>query len=632
MSRWCRAFLRRHRKIFDMNKRKRIVLLQLPIPPLAPGPAQANSPLAAAYLKLFARRRGLEAHYDIEIMPSSLVNELGDRALAAAILERRPWAVGMTCYLWNVERVLWLAERLKEQCREVIVLVGGPEITPDNAWVLSHPCVDGAVIGEGEQTFAEWLGMQANGENDAIVPGMYRRRPSSTVGDVLAAVAQIPRRAPLTDLDEITSPYLEGILDAAAEGVMLLETVRGCVFRCKFCYYPKSYEGLYFLSQERLRAQLDYAVRTGVTELVFLDPTLNQRRDFADLLRLVAQYRSQGHWTCFGELRAEGITEHTAQLLRAAGFHEVEVGLQSIDPQAQELMDRKNHLRAFERGVRALLDAGIRVRVDLILGLPGDTPDSIRRGLHYLCDQRLFSEVQLFHLAVLPGTAFRREAATLGLEYQDRPPYYVRRTPTLAPADFYRLVYEAQELFELDWDTWPEPALDIQCSGWPRRAACVVVPASQEQIDQALGAPADRAQTFTLWLRSADFERHRYAAASLVEKVLQDNPFSSLQVVLEPTGPCQALTEKALATVARAARRRPTYLDRYYAFQPGRPIGAVRLLVVMPASARQQVPAEQLTALKEWATLVWRGDMPGPLDDDEYLLSSATAGVARSGS
>ena len=43
-------------------------------------------------------------------------------------------------------------------------------------------------------------------------------------------------------------------------------------------------------------------------------------------------------------------------------------------------MGRHVSLDSFQRGARAMLDEGIRVRVDLILGLPGDTVDSIRRG------------------------------------------------------------------------------------------------------------------------------------------------------------------------------------------------------------------------------------------------------------
>src|SRR5262249_49692510 len=57
-------------------------------------------------------------------------------------------------------------------------------------------------------------------------------------------------RTPLSDLAELGSPYLAGILDAADEEMLLLETTRGCVFKCKFCYYPKSYDKQYYLPRE----------------------------------------------------------------------------------------------------------------------------------------------------------------------------------------------------------------------------------------------------------------------------------------------------------------------------------------------------------------------------------------------
>ena len=238
-------------------------------------------------------------------------------------------------------------------------------------------------------------------------------------------------RRPLAGLDEISSPYLEGILDAADEQMMLLETARGCVFRCKFCYYPKSYTGVYFASEEKILANLRHAQERGAREVVLLDPTLNQRRDFPDLLRLLIRGNPQRQFTYSGELRAEGITAETAGLLAEANFAEVEIGLQSIDPQAQALMDRKNNLKAFQRGTQAMIEAGIRVKVDLIVGLPGDTVDSVRRGIDYLRDSGAYSEMQVFNLAILPGTEFRQEARQLGLRFQPWPPYYVLGTPTL---------------------------------------------------------------------------------------------------------------------------------------------------------------------------------------------------------
>src|SRR5262249_26270768 len=193
-------------------------------------------------------------------------------------------------------------------------------------------------------------------------------------------------------------------------------------------------DAVYHLSDENIRATLRHAAEQGVQEVFLLDPPLNQRKDFAQLLRLLAEGNPGRRFTYFAELRGEGVTEETARLLREANFTEVEVGLQSIEPDAMHLMDRNNNLRAFERGGRAMRGQGIRVKVDLIIGLPGDTSASIRKGMHYLRDGGLYSDVQVFNLAILPGTAFRHDAAQLGLSYQPRPPYYVLRTPTLDQA------------------------------------------------------------------------------------------------------------------------------------------------------------------------------------------------------
>ena len=64
-----------------------------------------------------------------------------------------------------------------------------------------------------------------------------------------------------------------------------------------------------------------------------------------------------------------------------------------------------------------MMDVGIKVKVDLIIGLPGDTPESVRRGMHYLRDTGLYTSMQVFNLAILPGTAFRQEATMHQLDY-----------------------------------------------------------------------------------------------------------------------------------------------------------------------------------------------------------------------
>ncbi len=79
----------------------------------------------------------------------------GDRALVERILAADAELLGFTCYLWNIQRTLWIAREVKRRAPHLKIILGGREITLDNAWVLTDPAVDYAAIGEGEQTFAE---------------------------------------------------------------------------------------------------------------------------------------------------------------------------------------------------------------------------------------------------------------------------------------------------------------------------------------------------------------------------------------------------------------------------------------------------------------------------------------------
>ena len=611
--------------------RRRIVLVQLPIPQPGLDPPRGNVPLAAGYLKMYADAQGLAADYEIEILPAPLANTLGDQALVAALLARDPWMIGFTCYLWNVERTLWVAEQVKAQRAQVRIVIGGPEVTSDNAWVLDSPQIDYAVLGEGEQTFAALLQALRAAPTPAVAPASAAASaaapapPAAIAGLWSAAERRLPAyRTPLPQLDIVTSPYLAGILDAADERMLLLETLRGCVFRCKFCFYPKSYDDLYFASEDKIVATLQHARERGAREVILLDPTLNQRRDFAGFLRMLAACNPERSFTYFGELRAEGIDANIAALLHAANFTEVEIGLQSIDPKAQTLMDRRNNMRAFERGVGAMLDAGIRVKIDLIVGLPGDTPESVRQSMGWVHASGLYTDVQVFNLAILPGTAFREEATALGLRFQPRPPYYVLQTPTIGLADAYALMAEAEGLFDIEFDAVPPPRL-------PDPAAA----GSTWFVDLDAASPAPppaataRAQAFTLWLRGYDLAAQRAVAEACIATVLGENPYTTLQVLLEPLGDPRRIDADLLDALLAACHAAPTYLDRFYAVLPGIPKGAKRIVLLLPASRRGPVGDAWIEGITERAAILWRGD---PIDEadlfeQEYAVAAVAAGA-----
>jgi radical SAM superfamily enzyme YgiQ (UPF0313 family) len=625
---------------FQMAQSPLVLLLQLPIPPPGPGLVEGNVPLAAGYLKLHAFRQGCNAAYDIDILPPESVNVLSDQGLIEEILGRNPWMVGFSCYLWNIDRTLWIASQLKQQRPDLKIVLGGPEITADNAWVLKQPSVDFAVLGEGEQTFVDLL--------TALKPHRHDRPKDSNSGPALdskplgaipgfwqSSVGVLPpARMPLAELDSVSSPYLEGFVEVGGDRRMLLETARGCRFRCKYCFYPKHYDSQRFLSFEQVLANLNHAVEHGATEVVLLDPTLNQRPDFLAFLKLLAQGNPKRQFTYSAELRAEGIDAVTAKLLHTAHFDEVEIGLQSIEPRAWQLMRRPTNLPAFERGVQAMIGEGIRVCVDLILGLPGDTVDSVRRAIDYLHDHPAFSEaegfhVQAFNLSVLPGTAFREEAASLGLKFQPRPPYYVLNTPSLNIEQMLMLMEEVQEAFGVEFDALPIPQTAPQCEKYvdvPSAASdvrhdCRIDLDRPLDAENSLPLASKRAQAFTLSLHAADFHSCRREAEHLIRQVLTENPHTTLQVVLHPKNPSR-LTEDTLQQLLAVCYEQTTYLDRYYSLHPGRLLGAKQIAVLLPLEQRAILGLSWRETMSQWATLLWQGISPSPdaFDEFEYLV------------
>lgn len=563
----------------DRMPRRRILLAQLPIPPIGPEPPRGNVPLAAGYLKLVARRADLEGSFSIDILPAAIANGSGDAALVDAICDREPEAVGFTCYLWNVERTLWIARRTKERRPGMRVMVGGPEITTDNEWVLADDVVDFAVFGEGEQTFVEWLAWLRDGEpRDDL-----RRIAGLGFRDGGSFVRNAPR-TPMSDLAEISSPYSQGILDAAEHGQLLLETVRGCIFRCKFCYYPKAYDSQFFLAADHVRADLAHARARGVKEVILLDPTLNQRKDFAEFVELLVECNPDGALEYHGELRGEGVTPALAQRMRVANFVEVEVGLQSVDPRTQELMDRRNNLRAFETGVKALRDAGILVKSDLIVGLPGDTKESVRDGFRFLVERGLCDVAQVFRLSILPGTAFRQEAERLGLRFMVRPPYSVLATPALSGDDVADLLAEAEQVFDCTFDLLPEATHPT----WRERVSGPVVL-----------LPFDARDPFA--------ERGRMTAA--IRDLLAANPFTTLLVVIRTADefPLDVLDELRAAMTPAVA----VYQDLHHAAHTGMRGASRRIAVELSESARAVLDPAWLDALAAEAELVWAESVVG---------------------
>ncbi len=90
-----------------MDGKLHALLVQLPVP----NNPSLNTPLAAGYVKAYAREQGLADSVEITLLPRLLADYAGDALLVEQIVARRPDILGISLYTWNSERSLAITQR-----------------------------------------------------------------------------------------------------------------------------------------------------------------------------------------------------------------------------------------------------------------------------------------------------------------------------------------------------------------------------------------------------------------------------------------------------------------------------------------------------------------------------------------
>jgi tRNA A37 methylthiotransferase MiaB len=500
---------------------KLLHLLQLPIPQPTALASTGNVPLSAGCLAVSARVHGLHAQgLSLSVASPDLTDTLGDSLLAEHVCKDEPDFVGLSLYLWNVERSLHLAREIKRRSPRTKVLIGGPEVSADNPFVLSQSGFDVAVTGEAEDTFALLMARLLEGREVTGMPGVSVRTPFGMGPFGPAPSANFA-------LTQYPSPYLEGLVPVDPRRSTYVESVRGCRSHCTYCFYPRSSNVLRALDVQNTKDLIDAVRRRGAREVVFLDPTFNHRPDFELLLDALCEVNADKSLSFFGEVRAEGLTSAHAQALGRAGFTKLEIGLQSVNRETLKRVRRGGSPDKVAEAARMLRDQGIDLLVDLMIGLPGDTADDVARGVDFLIAHGIDAHAQVFPLSLLPGTAMRATAAQDGVTFDPAPPYRVRRTRTLDEDALQNALFDAEDRLGRRLDELPRPHL-VRDAGLPRDVFRVNLD-DGTGLSEARGAGARHA---ALWLHSKDPFAHRDVAQRAVELRLTADPYCSLDVIV----------------------------------------------------------------------------------------------------
>ena len=328
--------------------------------------------------------------------------------IAESILAHNPRILGLGIYIWNVTPSTELIGILKRARPDLIIVLGGPEVSyePEGQEIIA--LADHVIAGEADLKFAE------------VCRGLLGLSPEGSRTYPKFIHAELP------DLARVELPYDLYSENDAAHRVIYVEASRGCPFTCEFCLSSLDIPVRQF-PLDRFLAAMQRLLDRGVTQFKFVDRTFNLHLPTSRaILKFFLDRWRPGlfiHFEMVPDRLPEGLREWIAQF--PPGALQFEVGIQTFNPTVESLISRRQnhtHLKANFEWLRH--QSGVHVHADLIAGLPGESLESFALGFDSLVALGP-QEIQVGILKRLRGTPIIRHDTEWGMVYSPKPPYEI---------------------------------------------------------------------------------------------------------------------------------------------------------------------------------------------------------------
>ncbi|HID37096.1 MAG TPA: DUF4080 domain-containing protein [Ghiorsea sp.] len=370
----------------------------------------AHSSIGLRYL--YANMQELQDSVNIqEFTINDQVQDIAEQLLAC-----KPSVIGIGVYIWNVQQCAELVHTLKKVSPDVIIVLGGPEVS----YLPMRVNFDAAnymIQGEGDLAFYQLV--------KAIQGG-------------LPPTARIIQAA-LPDIQDIKLPYDYYTDEDVANRYIYVEASRGCPFQCEFCLSSRDEKVRNFYTEAFLQA-LEKLWQRGVRNFKFIDRTFNLNIKIASQLLDFFLSKPTPYFVHF-----EVIPDHFPAALkeRMTKFEpatlQLEIGIQTLNLEVAKNIHRILKMDKIEQNIAFLEhETSAHMHLDLIVGLPGEDLISFGQGLNKLVGMSE-AEIQIGILKKLAGTTLDRHDVQFGMVYSDVPPYDILRNDKLSFEDIQQM-------------------------------------------------------------------------------------------------------------------------------------------------------------------------------------------------
>jgi len=430
-----------------------------------------SPPLGLTYIAAVCEAAGAEV-----VIFDYIVRGYSEIKLKAELEAFDPDIAGTNSVTMNFKQAAGILSTVKKINPKIITLMGGPHVSFDcDATLTAYPKIDIIVKGEGEETLKELLGVIHNRS------AWYEVRGIAFRGD--DRIITTSPRPFIRDLDALPIPARHLLPMARYQALgypVSIITSRGCPNQCIFCLGRRMVgQKVRFRSPSLIADEIEELISMGSSYINIADDlfTASKQRVSA-LCNEFLKRKLDVHWSAFS--RVNTIDVETLKLMKSAGCHSVSFGIESGNPDMLKRVKKGITIDQARKASAACREAGIRGHASFMVGLPGETHETMMDSL--ALQKELEIESAYHFLSPFPGTDVREKIADYDLEIltHDWDEYNANRsivkTSALSPEDmdaFVRMAHAGvEELWELlkkkYKDKTASPDEEMQVGGYYR--------------------------------------------------------------------------------------------------------------------------------------------------------------------
>jgi radical SAM superfamily enzyme YgiQ (UPF0313 family) len=380
------------------------VLLINPFYPISETP---SPPLGLAYLAAALEQAGVQ----VKILDYVVYPYRRD-ALESVLKEFKPHVAGATAVSMTFDHAKQVLRDVKAINPEILTLMGGPHVTFCARQTLeTFPELDVVVLGEGEETLVDLTRTVDGARNLDTVNGIAYR-----VGSEVRTTA---KRKVIKNLDALPFPARHLLPLGRYRALRMpisMTTSRGCPYKCIFCVGRKMVGAkVRHHGTDRVVAELQNLAKLKFHQINIADDlfTASQNHCLAVCEEIIKRNLNIT-WTSFA--RVDTVSEALLSKMKAAGCTAVSFGIESANPDILKTIKKGISIQQVIDAVRLCRRVGISPYASFILGLPGETPDTIKESVAFAAKLQHEGLAYGFHiLAPFPGTEVREKKDELGI-------------------------------------------------------------------------------------------------------------------------------------------------------------------------------------------------------------------------